>query len=155
MTNYESDVALYLRQNRISHGFELHPEVKSASDRDRLPFPKDKIVKTLVVECESKTVFLTLNLGHKMSYRKVSGYLGVECATIHLMEAQKLRQVFGVTPETIGPVPVFDDVIYIVDKQTLESNRVYCGCGKLGKTLCLNPVYFTDTFGFISLDIVE
>jgi prolyl-tRNA editing enzyme YbaK/EbsC (Cys-tRNA(Pro) deacylase) len=155
MTNYSSDVVLYLNEKGVSHTFELHPEVKSANDLDSLPFQKDNIVKTLVFECELKTVFITLNLFSKISYSKLSRSLEISRSKIKIMDPDKLGLTFGLTPNTIGPVPVFDDVMYIVDRKTLITDKIYCGCGELEKTLCLKPECLVDVFGFVSCDVSE
>lgn len=126
-----------LKAEGVRFRIHEHEPVLTMQDvLDKLPFSKDRLLKTLVFKVKgSGWIFAVVRAKDMVDYRALSQILGVPRSDIKFPTTDDIKTQLGLQVGGICPVPVRDDILVVFDKHILGMDTVYCGAGQNDCTL--------------------
>jgi Cys-tRNA(Pro)/Cys-tRNA(Cys) deacylase len=103
---------------------------------ERLPFPADRLLKTLVFRVKgSGWGFAVVRGRNRVDYRKLASALGVSREAIEVPSVDELARELGVEIGGICPISTRPDVRTVFDDGIGEMDVVFCGVGRNDRSL--------------------
>ena len=121
----------------ISYKIHKHGEVLTMRDvEEKLPFPIDRLLKTLVFRIRDSSWILAVLKGRdRIDYRKLAQALNVRRQDIIRPSVEEIESKLGFQIGGICPIPTKHDIRVVFDKSILELDSVYCGVGRNDRSL--------------------
>lgn len=131
------DIVRILREKGLAFVIHEHGQVLTMQDVEtKLPFPKDKLLKTLVFRIRDSFWILAVVKGKdKVDYRKLAKAVGVNRRDLMRPSAEEVKTKLGFQIGGICPIPTNDQIQTIFDESVMDMDIVYCGVGRNDRSL--------------------
>jgi len=133
---------------------EEFPEgTKTAQDAaDAVGCKLGEIVKSLLFECGDRTVLALIPGDKRADTAKIAAAAGADSAKV--ASAERVRELTGVDPGAVSPVPPPGVDRVLVDHRLLLPDAVWIGAGSPKHVACLTPAELVRLSGAEQLDLV-
>jgi Cys-tRNA(Pro)/Cys-tRNA(Cys) deacylase len=125
--------------------FTVHEHIPSytfADATERLPFPAERLLKTVAFKIKTGDYILAAVRGpDRIDYRKLAAASGAKRTDIIRLSPEEVLTVFGVEVGSVSPVALRGDVAVFFDTQVPTQETVFCGVGRADRTL---EIHLTD-----------
>lgn len=111
-----------------------------------------EIVKSLLFECEGRTVLALIPGDRRADTAKIAKAAGT--ATAQVASADHVRELTGVDPGAVSPVPPPAVDRVLVDRRLLLPEAVWIGAGSPKHVACLTPAELVRLSRAEQLDLV-
>jgi prolyl-tRNA editing enzyme YbaK/EbsC (Cys-tRNA(Pro) deacylase) len=147
-------VTAYLSQAGAEVRVEEFPAgTKTAQDAaDAVGCKLGEIVKSLLFECDGRPVLALIPGDKRADTAKVAAAAGATSAKT--ASAERVRELTGVDPGAVSPVPPPDVARVLVDIRLLLPDAVWIGAGSPKHVACLTPAELVRLSGAEQLDLV-
>jgi Cys-tRNA(Pro)/Cys-tRNA(Cys) deacylase len=127
-----------LRQSGAPYAIHDHEVSRSfAEGVERLPFPPELLLKTVVFKLPGGWALVTLHGGDRVDFRALADALGTKRADLRQASAEEIMATFGVEIGGVSPIPTADGVSasLVFDQRCAAMETIYCGTGLASQTL--------------------
>jgi Cys-tRNA(Pro)/Cys-tRNA(Cys) deacylase len=126
-----------LNERGIHFTIHEHEAIKTVFDaEEKLPFPKERFLKTLVFKFKDSGWLLVALKGlDRIDYRKLAYALNVDRHKLIQPSPEEVEGVLGYEIGGVCPIAVRDDIQVIFDRGATSLGTVYCGSGRNDRTL--------------------
>jgi prolyl-tRNA editing enzyme YbaK/EbsC (Cys-tRNA(Pro) deacylase) len=133
---------------------EEFPEgTKTAQDAaDAVGCKLGEIVKSLLFECDGRSVLAMIPGDKRADTAKIAA--AADATTAKTASAERVRELTGVEPGAVSPVPPPDVDRVLVDIRLLLPDAVWIGAGSPKHVACLTPAELVRLSGAEQLDLV-
>jgi prolyl-tRNA editing enzyme YbaK/EbsC (Cys-tRNA(Pro) deacylase) len=133
---------------------EEFPEgTKTAQDAaDAVGCRLGEIVKSLLFECDGRPVLALIPGDRRADTAKIAAAVGA--ASAHVASADRVRELTGVDPGAVSPVPPPPVDRVLVDTRLLLPQAIWIGAGSPKHVACLTPAELVRLSGAEQLDLV-
>jgi prolyl-tRNA editing enzyme YbaK/EbsC (Cys-tRNA(Pro) deacylase) len=147
-------VTAFLAEAGAEVRVEEFPEgTRTAQDAaDAVGCKLGQIVKSLLFECDGRPVLALIPGDKRADTAKIAGAAGAETAQV--ASAERVRELTGVDPGAVSPVPPPAVERVLVDPRLLLSDSVWIGAGSPKHVACLAPAELVRLSGAEQLDLV-
>jgi len=142
----EKEIFDYLLEivERSGNPFVLHEHasVRTMEDaKQNLSFEVARIVKTIAFRTRNNGIVLAALRGTgRVDYPRLAALVGVNRRDLAPLSPEEVRELIGVEPGSVSPVPQRDDVAVFIDDDVLTIlPTIYCGIGRTDRTLEITP----------------
>jgi prolyl-tRNA editing enzyme YbaK/EbsC (Cys-tRNA(Pro) deacylase) len=111
-----------------------------------------EIVKSLLFECDGRTVLALIPGDRRADTAKIARAAGAETAQV--ASADRVRELTGVDPGAVSPVPPPAVDRVLVDRRLLLPDAVWVGAGSPKHVACLTPSELVRLSRAEQLDLV-
>lgn len=126
----------------VCHVLHEHRETRTMEEAERdLDLDTARIVKTVAFRTrEGKLVLAALRGTSRVDYARLAALTGVNRKDLFPLSPEEVRIILGVEPGSVSPLPPRAVVRVFIDEDVLRMGQtVYCGTGRLDRTLELAP----------------
>jgi Cys-tRNA(Pro)/Cys-tRNA(Cys) deacylase len=139
MNNYQAyeTIIRLLREKAIPFTLHEHEVARTVAEaEERLPFPKEQFLKTVVFRIKNAGWVLVGARGHEsIDYRKLAAAFGVKRGDVVRASAEEIEGQLGYEIGGVCPIPLEDGVQAVIDSGTTAMDVVFCGTGRNDRTL--------------------
>lgn len=136
---YETYEAIVALLNARGIPFTIHEHIPShtvADAGERLPFPLERLLKTIAFRIKTGGCFLAAARGpDRIDYRKLAAATGTRRADVVRLTPEEVADVFRVEVGSVSPIPLQGEVQVLFDTQVPANETVFCGIGRADRTL--------------------
>ncbi len=133
---YEITIALLTAQAVPFTIHEHRPSYTVADAEAQLPFPVERLLKTIAFKHKAGGWILAGVRGpDRVDYRKLAAAMGVKRADLVRLSPEEVTAVFGVEVGTVSPISRQENVQVIFDTRVPTTETVFCGIGRADRTL--------------------
>lgn len=111
-----------------------------------------QIVKSLLFECDARTVLALIPGDRRADTAKIAQAAGTRNAEV--ASAERVRQLTGVDPGGVSPVPPPAVDRVLIDRSLLLADSVWIGAGSPKHVACLAPAELMRLSGAEQTDLV-
>ncbi len=131
------EVIRILREKGATFRIHEHEPVITMLDVEKkLPFPRERLLKTLVFRIRNSFWILAVIKGlDKVEYRKLATAFGVDRDDLVKPSTEEMKSELGFQMGGICPIPTRDSIKAIFDENVLNMDVVYCGVGRNDRSL--------------------
>ncbi len=132
----------FLEQSGVVRTLHEHRETRTMADAERdLDLDAGRIVKTIAFRTrEGGLVLAALRGTARVDYARLAALTGVNRKDLFPLSPEEVRIILGVEPGSVSPLPPRATARLFIDEDVLQMGRtVYCGTGRLDRTLELAP----------------
>ncbi|MBF0480377.1 MAG: YbaK/EbsC family protein [Desulfovibrionaceae bacterium] len=135
------DVIECVRQSRAACVIHTHAASRTMADAANLSFDLTRIVKTVAFRARSGAIVLAALRGtRRVDYPKLAALIGLKRRDLAPLSAAEVKQLLGVEPGGVSPLPPREDVAIFIDNDALTIRpTIFCGAGRQDKTLEIAP----------------
>ncbi len=124
--------------------FTLHEHAPSRTMEDaaqNLSFDVARIVKTIAFRTRNGGLVLAALRGIKrVDYPRLAALVGVNRRDLAPLAPEEVRELLGVEPGSVSPLPLREDAVVFIDDDVLTIQpTIYCGIGRSDRTLEISP----------------
>lgn len=114
-----------------------HAPTRTVEEARNLPFDLERLVKTVAFRAAGATVVLAAVRGAaRVDYARLAALVGVNRRALVALSPADVRELLGVEPGSVSPVPLRDTTRVFVDEDVLELRpTLFCGIGRCDRTL--------------------
>jgi len=147
-------VTAYLLRSGAEVRVEEFPEgTRTAQDAaDAVGCKLGQIVKSLLFEAGGRTVLAMIPGDKRADTAKIARAAGAQEA--HVASANRVRELTGVDPGAVSPVPPPPVDVVAIDPRLLLPDSVWIGAGSPRHVACLAPPELMRLSGAEQLDLV-
>lgn len=119
-----------------------HAATRTVEEAERnLTFEVTRIVKTVAFRTRSGGLVLAAVRGtRKVDYPRLAALVGVNRRDLFPLSPEEVRELLGVEPGSVSPLPLREDATLLIDDDVLTIlPTVYCGIGRPDRTLEVAP----------------
>jgi len=133
---YDKIIGL-LSKKGIHFKIHEHEVIRTITDVDeKLPFPKEKLLKTVVFKMKNSFWILAAVKGEdRVDYRKLASFFGVKRNDLACPSPEEVESSLGFEIGGVGPIPLNNSTKAVFDSSLLGLDIVYCGSGRNDRTL--------------------
>ena len=126
-----------LTEQGVRFTIHEHEAARTVADAEkRLPFPKERFLKTVAFKLKRRGWILAALRGEdRVDYRKLAAAVGVKRSEINSMSPREVQEVLGMESGTVGPIPTNDETLVIFDSKVSRDDGLFCGVGRPDRTL--------------------
>lgn len=129
---------------RSGFPFILHEHAPSRTMEDaaqNLSLDVTRIVKTIAFRTRNNGLVLAALRGTgRVDYPRLAALVGVNRRDLAPMSPDEVRELLGVEPGSVSPLPLREDAVVFIDDDVLTIQpTIYCGIGRSDRTLELAP----------------
>lgn len=147
------------RLDEQSAHYVIHEHVDSrtfADAVDKLPFPPERMLKTIVFRLKSGGWVLAACRGQDgLDYKKLATAFGVKRDEVVRPTPDELKAGLGIEAGAVSPVPLREDVQVVFDTQVDHEQSLFTGAGQPDRTLEITLDELVRVTGGRVLDIVK
>jgi|SRR5215211_1575904 len=135
-TAFEAILAL-LRERGVPYTVHEHVASYTVADaEERLPFPAERLLKTVAFKVKNGGYILAAVRGpDRIEYRKLAAASGAKRADIVRLTPEEVAHVFGVEVGSVSPIALQGQPAVFFDTQVPTEETVFCGIGRADRTL--------------------
>ena len=119
--------------------YTVHEHVPSytfADAEERLPFPAERLLKTVAFRIKNGSYLLAAVRGpDRIDYRKLAAASGAKRADIVRLTPEELKAVFEIEAGSLSPIALQGNPKVFFDTQVPNEETVFCGIGRADRTL--------------------
>lgn len=137
-----AELLAFMARAGVPHVLHEHRETRTMEDAERdLGLDAARIVKTVAFRTrEGKLVLAALRGTSRVDYARLATLTGVNRKDLFPLSPEEVRIILGVEPGSVSPLPPRSVARLLIDEAVLAMGRtVYCGTGRLDRTLALAP----------------
>ena len=112
-----------------------------------------EIVKSLVLECDGRTVLALVPGDRRADTAKIAAAVGSTGAKV--ASADRVRELTGFEPGAVAPFPPSQVDRVFIDRHLLLPEEVWVGAGSAAHMACLSPAELVRLSGAEQLDLVS
>lgn len=119
-----------------------HEATRTVDDAARnLSFEVARIVKTVAFRTRGGGIVLAALRGiRRVDYARLAALAGVKRRELAALSPQEVRDLLGVEPGSVSPVPLRDGAAIFIDEDVFTIlPTLYCGIGRSDRTLEIAP----------------
>lgn len=133
---YDKIISL-LNESGINFRIHEHQVIRTITDvEEKLPFPKERLLKTVVFKIKNSFWILAAVKGEdRVDYRKLASSFGVSRNDLTCPSPEEVESTLGFEIGGVGPIPTNDGTKAVFDSSLLSLDIVYCGSGRNDRTL--------------------
>lgn len=133
---YEAIIALLTARDIPSTIHEHIPSYTVADAGERLPFPAERLLKTIAFKIKAGGYVLAAVRGpDRIDYRKLAAASGTKRADIVRLAPEEVSEVFGMGAGSVSPIALREGVTVFFDIHVPTDETVFCGIGRADRTL--------------------
>ena len=130
------DLTALLGLHGVRYRIHEHEPVMTVTDsRERLPFPFEQYLKTLVFRAGERWVLAAMAGRDRIDYRRLAVAVGVPRAAIRAADPAEVEGATGCAPGAICPIPLRPGVAALLDETAARMDTVFTGCTRADRTL--------------------
>ena len=119
--------------------YKIHEHVDSrtfADAVDKLPFPSERMLKTIAFQLKSGGWVLAACRGQDgLDYKKLAAAFGVKRDEVVRPSPEELKAGLGIEAGAVSPVALSDDVQVVFDTRVDREQTLFTGAGQPDRTL--------------------
>jgi Cys-tRNA(Pro)/Cys-tRNA(Cys) deacylase len=119
--------------------FTIHEHLPShtvADAGERLPFPAERLLKTIAFKIKTGGYILAGVRGpDRIDYRKLASASGTKRADVVRLSPEEVLEVYGVEVGSVSPIDLQGSAAVFFDAQVPTQETVFCGIGRADRTL--------------------
>lgn len=124
--------------------FILHAHVATRTVEEaeqNLSFEVVRIVKTVAFRTRNGGLVLAALRGtRRVDYPRLAALVGVNRRDLASLSPEEVRELLGVEPGSVSPLPLREDVTVLIDDDVMTIvPTIYCGIGRPDRTLEIAP----------------
>ncbi len=131
--------AIVKRLDEQAARYTIHEHVDSrtfADAVDKLPFPPERMLKTIVFRLKSGGWVLAACRGQDgLDYKKLAAAFGVKRDEVVRPSPDELKAGLGIEAGAVSPVTLWDDVQVVFDTRVDHKQSLFTGAGQTDRTL--------------------
>ncbi len=131
--------AIVKRLDEQAARYTIHKHVDSrtfADAVDKLPFPPERMLKTIVFRLKSGGWVLAACRGQDgLDYKKLAAAFGVKRDEVVRPSPDELKAGLGIEAGAVSPVTLRDDVQVVFDTRVDHKQSLFTGAGQPDRTL--------------------
>lgn len=137
MTSAYDKIILLLNSSNALFRIHEHSPVFTMNDvEQKLPFPIEKLLKTVVFRIKgSNWLYAVVRGKDKVDYKKLSKVLGVSRSNVMRPPPEEVERELSLQIGGICPIPTEKNITVIFDESLIGLGVVYCGVGTNNKSL--------------------
>lgn len=141
-TTFEAIIAL-LTERGVPYTIHEHePSYTVADAGERLPFPAERLLKTVAFRIKTGGYILAAVRGpDRIDYRKLAAASSAKRADIVRLTPEEVASVFGMEVGSLSPITLQGEPAIFFDTQVPTEETVFCGIGRADRTL---EIHLTD-----------
>lgn len=114
-----------------------------------LAFDVERIVKTIAFRTRNGVLVLAALRGtRRVDYPRLAALAGVNRRDLAPLSPEEVRELLGVEPGSVSPLPLRKDAAVFIDDDVLTIlPTIYCGIGRPDRTLEIVPADLTQLTG--------
>lgn len=119
-----------------------HEATRTVEDAARnLSFEPSRIVKTIAFRIRGGGIVLAAVRGvRRVDYARLAALAGVNRRELATLSPVEVRDLLGVSPGSVSPVPTRGDAVVLTDADVMTIlPTLYCGIGRPDRTLEIAP----------------
>ncbi len=126
-----------LNDSGIKFVIHEHEVIRTITDiEEKLPFPKEHLLKTVVFQLKDSFWILAAIKGQdRVDYRKLASAFEVKRNNLKCPSPEEVESTLGFETGGVGPFPISDRIKVVFDSSLLDLDNVYCGVGRNDRTL--------------------
>jgi Cys-tRNA(Pro)/Cys-tRNA(Cys) deacylase len=133
---YEAAVALLIAHNLPFTIHEHPPSYTVADAKAQLPFPVERLLKTIAFKLKTGGCILAALRGpDRVDYRNLAAAVEAKRADIVQLSLEEVIDLFGVEVGTVSPISGLGSAQVIFDTQVSTTETLFCGIGRADRTL--------------------
>lgn len=137
MNNTFEAIVNILTTRDVSYKVHEHvPSYTFADAEERLPFPAERLLKTVAFRIKNGAYLLAAVRGSdRLDYRKLAAASGAKRADIVRLTPEEVKDVFGIEAGSLSPIALHGEPKVFFDMQVPNEETVFCGIGRADRTL--------------------
>jgi Cys-tRNA(Pro)/Cys-tRNA(Cys) deacylase len=151
--------AIVKRLNEQKAQYTIHEHVDSrtfADAVDKLPFPPERMLKTIVFRLKSGGWVLAVCRGQDgLDYKKLAAAFGVKRDEVVRPNPDELKAGLGIEAGAVSPVSLRDEVQEVFDTRVDRQQSLFTGAGQPDRTLEITLDELVRVTGGRILDIAK
>jgi Cys-tRNA(Pro)/Cys-tRNA(Cys) deacylase len=126
-----------LDEQAAQYTIHEHEDSRTFADAvDKLPFPPERMLKTIVFRLKSGGWILAACRGQDgLDYKKLATAFGVKRDEVVRPSPDELKAGLGIEAGTVSPVALRDDVRVVFDTRVDRAQSLFTGAGQPDRTL--------------------
>ena len=131
-----------VEQSGVPFVLHAHAPTRTMAEAGcNLTFDVARIVKTVAFRTRSGGLVLAALRGtRRVDYPRLSALVGVNRRDLSPLSPEEVRELLGVEPGSVSPLPLRENVSVLIDDDVLTIlPTVYCGIGRPDRTLEMAP----------------
>ena len=126
-----------LAEHGVPFRVHEHTVARTVADaQERLPFPRERFLKTVAFRVKNGPWVLAALRGQdRVDYRKLAAALGVRRGDLLQPAPGEVEEALGFAVGGVCPIPPNADAETVVDRGAADLGTVYCGIGRADRTL--------------------
>src|SRR5215207_10005767 len=134
-----------------------HEDSRTFADAvDKLPFPPERMLKTIAFRLKSGGWVLAACRGQDgLDYKKLAAAFGVKRDEVVRPSPEELKTGLGLEAGAVSPVALREDVLVVFDTRVDREQSLFTGAGQPDRTLEITLDELVRVTGGRVLDIVK
>jgi Cys-tRNA(Pro)/Cys-tRNA(Cys) deacylase len=131
-----------IEQSGLPFVLHEHTPIRTMEDASQnLSFDVARIVKTVAFRTRNGGLVLAALRGTvRVDYSKLAVLVGVNRRDLAPLSPEEVRELLGVEPGSVSPLPLREDTAVFIDDDVLTiTPTIYCGIGRPDRTLEIAP----------------
>ena len=126
-----------LKQQSAQYTIHEHEDSRTYADAvDKLPFPPERMLKTIVFRLKSGVWILAACRGQDgLDYKKLAAAFDVKRDEVVRPSPEELKAGLGIEAGAVSPVALRDDVQVVFDTRVDHQQTLFTGAGQPDRTL--------------------
>ncbi len=140
----------YLQARAIPFVMHAHEPIQTVEEaREKWPLSLDYLVKTVAFRQNEGGVILAVARPlDRIDYARLAALLGINRRALHPLSEAEVEMLLGVPAGGVFPLPLAPAVERICFDQAVPTRpRIYCGSGRLDRTLELATAHLLELAG--------
>jgi len=146
-----------LDEQGVQYTIHAHEDSRTYADAvDKLPFPPERMLKTIVFRLKSGGWVLAACRGQDgLDYKKLAAAFGVKRDEVIRPSPDELKAGLGIEAGAVSPVALRDDVQVVFDTRVNREQSLFTGAGQPDRTLEITLDELVRVTGGRVLDIAK
>ena len=146
-----------LEEQTAQYTIHEHEDSRTYADAvDKLPFPPERMLKTIVFRLKSGGWVLAACRGQDgLDYKKLAAAFGVKRDEVIRPSPDELKAGLGIEAGAVSPVALRDDVQVVFDTRVNREQSLFTGAGQPDRTLEITLDELVRVTGGRVLDIAK
>lgn len=137
-----------LRARGMPFTIHEHDELAGIAAAQHLDLPTEHLLRTRAYRTREDDLLLVVTRWEDaLDPDELADQLDLRRSHLTLLTDAEVRDLFGVEPDSLSPIALSDDVSVLIDEAVMDLDVVYCGVGRVDRTLELRVVdliYLTE-----------
>jgi len=130
-------IVTLLDQNKARYTIHKHEPIRTVQDAlEKWPYGIDHLVKTVAFKLkDGRLILAAVRAKDRIDYKKLADHLGISRRALKTLSPTEVHDLLGVEPGAVSPIATESDIQTILDNNVLDLPRIFCGMGRVDRTL--------------------